>query len=262
MTTLPTTSTDVTDREPRPMHLYDDLVDWYDLVDPVEDHADEAAVYRALLEGAVDGPATTLLELGCGAGNNAWHLAPRFRCTLTDCAPAMLERSRRQNPGSEHALGDMRTLRLGRTFDAVLVHDAICYMTTEDDLRAAARTAWEHTRPGGAVVFAPDFVRETFHEGTELIEGEDAPGSGGRALRGLAWVFDPDPTDTTYVVDYAFVLREGVTSRVVHDRHVEGLFPTSTWLEVLGSVGWEAEVSEHDLGDGLTGTLFVARRLR
>jgi len=43
----------------------------------------------------------------------------------------MLELSRTINPEAEHILGDMRTLRLGRTFDAVLIHDAICYMTTE-----------------------------------------------------------------------------------------------------------------------------------
>ena len=242
------------------MLLYDDLVDWYDLVDPVEDHEDEATVYRALLEGAVDGPASTLLELGCGAGNNAWHLKARFHCVLTDLAPAMLERSRRQNPECEHALGDMRTLRLGRTFDLVLVHDAICYMTTEDDLRAVVRTAWEHTRPGGAAVFAPDFVRESFHEGTEPLEGDDE--ASGRAMRGLAWIVDPDPTDTTYLVDYAFILRTGTESRVVHDRHVEGLFATSTWLDVLRSVGWTVEVSRPDLGDGYTGTVFVARRPR
>ena len=30
----------------------------------------------------------------------------------------------------------MRNVRLGRTFDAVFVHDAIMYMTTEVDLRA------------------------------------------------------------------------------------------------------------------------------
>jgi hypothetical protein len=29
--------------------------------------------------------------------------------------------------------GDMRTTRLGRQFDAVFVHDAVCYMTTEAD---------------------------------------------------------------------------------------------------------------------------------
>ena len=41
----------------------------------------------------------------------------------------MLELSRTLNPDCEHLEGDMRTLRLGRTFDAVLIHDAVMYMT-------------------------------------------------------------------------------------------------------------------------------------
>ena len=47
----------------------------------------------------------------------------------------MLALSRALNPECEHLAGDMRTLRLGRVFDAVFVHDAVCYMTTRADLR-------------------------------------------------------------------------------------------------------------------------------
>ena len=61
----------------------------------------------------------------------------------------------------------MRTVRLGRTFDCVFVHDAVCYMTTEHDLRAAIATAAAHCRPGGVVLMAPDYVRETFRPGTD-----------------------------------------------------------------------------------------------
>ena len=73
--------------------------------------------------------------------------------------------SRTLNPGCEHVLGDMRTLRLGRTFDAVFAHDAVMYMATEDALRACMGTAFAHTRPGGVAVFVPDFTRETFGRG-------------------------------------------------------------------------------------------------
>lgn len=41
----------------------------------------------------------------------------------------------------------MRTVRLGRTFDAVFVHDAVDYMTSEDDLRHVIETAFVHCRP-------------------------------------------------------------------------------------------------------------------
>jgi hypothetical protein len=237
--------------------LYRELVPWYRLVDPPADHADEAASYQAALERAASGPAETLLELGAGAGHNASHLKRRFRCTLTDLSEPMLALSRELNPECEHALGDMRTLRLGRTFDAVLVHDAVMYITNEEDLLAAARTAFLHTRPGGAALFAPDYVSETFLEKTDLIAGAD----GGRALRALEWSWDPDPSDGTFVTEFAFLLRDGGGVTAVHDRHVEGLFPRATWFRVLGGAGYEVETVERPVGEGEVDEVFLCRRL-
>src|SRR5947199_313515 len=79
-------------------------------------------------------PVHEVLELGSGGGHNAVHLKARFTMTLVDLSAGMLDMSRRLNPECEHHQGDMRTVRLGRTFDAVFVHDAVDYMLTEDDL--------------------------------------------------------------------------------------------------------------------------------
>jgi len=240
-----------------PPLLYRELVPWYRLVDPPADHRDEAASYQAAIERAASPKPEGLLELGAGAGHNAFHLKRRFCCTLTDPSEEMQALSRDLNPECEHVAGDMRSLRLGRTFDAVLVHDAVMYVTTEDDLLAAARTAFAHTRPGGAAVFAPDCVRDTFRESTDVLAGEE----GTRALRGLEWQWDPDPTDDTFLVEYAFLLREGVSVRMVHDRHVEGLFTTATWQRVLASVGYRVETFERPLDDdGETDKVFICGR--
>ena len=236
--------------------LYGELVPWYRLVDPPGDHRSEAASYQVALERSAAFRPETLMELGAGAGNNAFHLKRRFRCVLTDLSPQMQALSRELNPDCEHITGDMRTLRLGRTFDAVLVHDAVMYMTTEPDLLAAAKTAFEHTRPGGAAVFAPDFVRERFKERTEIIAGED----GIRALRGLEWQWDPDPFDDMALVEYAFLLREGEQVKAIHDRHVEGLFPEATWRRVLGGAGYQVATWERPLDDGTLDEVFVCRR--
>jgi SAM-dependent methyltransferase len=163
------------------VRLYGDLAPWFHLLTAPEDYAAEAERYRRLILDAVP-DARTLLELGSGGGNNASHLRADFACTLSDVSPQMLDLSRRLNPGCEHVLGDMRTLRLGRTFDAVFVHDAIAYMATEDDLRDCLRTAFAHTRPGGIALFVPDFTRETFAPGTSH-GGHD--GADGRSLRYL-----------------------------------------------------------------------------
>ncbi|MEO6222121.1 MAG: class I SAM-dependent methyltransferase [Vicinamibacterales bacterium] len=236
--------------------LYGELVSWYVLLDPPEDHRVEVAGYRAVLERAVTGSLETLLELGAGAGNNAVHFKEHARCTLTDLSDDMLGVSRARNPECEHVLGDMRTLRLARTFDAVLVHDAIAYMTTRDDLRAAAETAFLHTRPGGAALFAPDCVRETFQELCELEGGDD----GERSLRCVMWTWDPDSDDETYRVDFAFLLRDSSGVRAVHDEHVEGLFARATWHEILTGVGYAVERVAGGVESGRPEELFLCRR--
>ncbi|MCG8458620.1 MAG: class I SAM-dependent methyltransferase [Holophagales bacterium] len=222
------------------MKLYAELAHWWPLLSAPADYAEEAAFYQRILLEACERPVRTVLELGSGGGNNASHLKRRFDLTLVDMAPGMLELSRELNPDCEHVLGDMRDVRLGREFDSVFVHDAIVYMTTEDELRQAVETAWVHCRPGGAALFAPDHVRETFEPSTD-DGGHDGEGGSPRSLRYLEWTWDPDPDDTTYLVDYAYMLREADgTVRVEHDRHVEGLFGRSDWLRVLEEVGFRA----------------------
>jgi hypothetical protein len=236
--------------------LYRELAPWYRLVDPPGDHADEAAVFRAAFERAASPRPETLLELGAGAGHNALHLKGRFRCTLADPSEPMQALSRELNPECEHVAGDMRSLRLGRSFDTVLVHDAVVYMTNEADLTAAARTAFAHTRPGGAAIFAPDCVRETFRDAAQLIAGDD----GGRSLRGLEWSWDPNPADDVYTVEYAFLLREPSGVRAVHDRHLEGLFARTVWRRVLADAGYRVEPLERPIGDGVSDEIFLCRR--
>ena len=235
--------------------LYTELAGWWRLVSPTEDYADEAAFFAGLFraEGV-----RTILELGSGGGNVAWHLKGEFDLTLTDVSAGMLAESRRQNPELEHVEGDMRSLRLGRTFDGVLIHDAIMYMTSETDLRAALLTAHEHCKPGGMAVIAPDFVAETFRPET-AHEGTDA---GGRAVRYLEWTWDPDPDDTEVNYELVFALREGDDLRAVVDRHVVGVFPRATWLRLLSDVGFEATSIQDPSTGGERAEVFLARRPR
>lgn len=170
----------------------------------------------------------------------------------------MLEASRRLNPECEHRLGDMRTLRLGRQFDAVLIQDAVGYMNNEADLRAAIGTAYAHCRRGGVALFCPDFTRETFTAGTAHagVDGD------GRAIRYLEWTWDPDPGDDRYCVDFAYLLREGEGVRVVSDRHLLGLFSRATWENAIAGVGFQffAEPFRHSsLPDG-SHEVFIGRK--
>ena len=238
--------------------FYGDLAVWWPLISPPEEYVEEAAEVAALL-GSAAIPVREVLELGSGGGHNAVHLAARFAMTLVDLSEDMLAVSRRLNPESEHRRGDMRTLRLGRTFDAVFVHDAVDYMTSEADLRQAIETAFVHCRPGGLAVFVPDHTLETFAASSDHGGSDDADG---RGVRYLEWTWDPDPADTWTLTEYAFLLRDTRGSvRVVHETHRTGLFSRDVWLRLLAEAGFDPEsVTERTTEDRTPRELFVGRR--
>ena len=181
-------------------------------------------------------PGDAVLDLGSGGGHNAAHLKATLACTLVDLAPAMLGLSRRLNPECEHAQGDMRSVRLERVFDCVLVHDAVSYMASRAQLASAIATAFEHTAPGGVALFQPDFVAETFEAGTETGGSDGAE----RGLRYLEWRWIPEGRQESYLTDMAYLLRdEGDAVEVLHDRHMMGLFSRAAWLELIAAAGFE-----------------------
>ena len=200
----------------------------------------------------------TLLELGCGGGHMLSHLAERFITEAVDISPQMLEISQRLNPQTLHHLGDMRTIRLGRAFDVVAIHDAVNYMTTEDDLRQAIATAETHLNPGGLLLLAPDCVQETF-TGPRVVEwtkeAED------QSVTFIEYMAKPRPGATTAESVFIFVIDEGGELRVEVDRHTGGLFPTETWLSLLKAAGLDAEyIQTNAYEGGFGGNLFVGRK--
>lgn len=223
--------------------MYSEIADWWQLLSRPEEYEEEAGFFsRTLIEVAGESP-KTVLELGSGGGNNASHMKKDFEMTLVDLSPHMLEVSKKLNPECEHLVGDMRTLRLEREFDAVFIHDAIDYMTSAADLAAAVETAFVHTRPEGVALFCPDHIRENFKPSTEH-GGSDADG---RGLRYLQWTWDPDPHDSRCTVDYSYLLRDRDGSvRVLHDRHECGLIGAEEWKSTLDSVGFSASILPYE----------------
>jgi SAM-dependent methyltransferase len=235
--------------------LYAELASWWHLLSAPAGYAEEAAFCCRVLTEACDEPPQTVLELGSGGGNNASFLKAHFHMTLVDRSAGMLAASRGLNPECDHVQGDMRTVRLGRLFDAVFVHDSIMYMTSERDLRSAMQTACVHCRPGGAALFVPDHTYESFRPSTRH-GGNDGEK---RSMRYLEWTYDPDKTDTTTVTDFAYLLREeDSTVRVEYDRHVCGLFSRNDWLGLLREVGFEVDV----IRDSYDRELFVGLKKR
>jgi ubiquinone/menaquinone biosynthesis C-methylase UbiE len=226
--------------------LYTKYAQWWPLLSHPSEYIEEAAVYRQIIMEHSEVIPKTILELGSGGGNNAYHLKKHFKMTLVDLSKQMLMVSQALNKDCEHIRGDMRTLRLDRTFDVVFIHDAIDYMQNIDQLRNAITTAYIHLRPGGLALFVPDHTKETFVS-SSAHGGNDSERKG---LRYLEWVVDEDPNDCVYSTYMVYLLKNGNTikgSRV--DHHLWGLFPRKEWLSLMKAVGFKGKAIPFELSD-------------
>lgn len=111
------------------------------------------------LTGAA-GAARRILDLGCGTGGHAALLARRGHVvTGVDRSADMIDRAQRKarlmatpNPVDFH-VADIRTARIGQSFDAVIMMFAVLgYQITDSDIIATLQTARTHLKPGGRLL--------------------------------------------------------------------------------------------------------------
>lgn len=237
--------------------LYGDLAHLWPLVSPPEEYAEEAGHWRTTLRELLGPGRHRILELGVGGGHNLSHLTADFEATAVDASEGMLAHSRRLNPSVTHHLGDMRRVRLGERFAAVLIHDAIDYMLTEADLGAAIVTAAAHLEPGGVLVMAPDHLLDSFQGPVVDHRTHSAEGV---QLTYYEYAYDPDPSDTTMETLYTYFIQQGGRLEIEHDRHITGLFPKSTWVHLITEAGFSFEERlYHLLEDDTEYPLLVGR---
>ena len=134
---------------------------YYNLLYQDKDYAGESAYIKSLIARHLPG-AANILDLGCGTGRHDLLLAEMgFNVTGVDMSQEMLAEARShlpsiasQPPSVNFIQGDIRTVRLERTFDLVIsLFHVISYQTTNDDLAAAFATARAHLKPGGILIF-------------------------------------------------------------------------------------------------------------
>jgi len=222
--------------------LYHELSYLWPIISPPSEYAGEAESWRRILINKLGQAKRLILELGAGGGHNLSHLTKHFQATAVDISPQMLSLSQQFNPDVQHYLGDMRTVRLSQTFDAVLIHDAIGHMLTEADLRATFATAKAHLSPGGLLLIAPDWVKEEF-EGPQLFYWTRSGSRGNKELSVTIqeYLHDPDPKDSQIESIYSYLIQSEGSVRIERDVHVNGLFPVSTWMGLLDEAGFNAE---------------------
>ena len=239
--------------------LYNDLAELFPIITPPEHYKEESDQWRQLLRSHLGPGRHRILELGVGGGHNLSFLSGEFDATAVDISPQMLALSQNLNPTVRHILGDMRSVYLGETFKAVLIHDAISYLTCQKDLHATIATAARHLEPDGILIMAPDYFQETFipNRVSSFVNHRDD-----LTVTFIEHTWDPDPDDTEIEVNMFFLIMKNGKMQVEEDKHILGLFPRAVWNEVLESEGFAVEwvpCPHHE--DGLTGWLITAQRV-
>lgn len=225
------------------------------IISPPEEYGSEAAFFGDVIREELGPGRHKLLELGVGGGHNLSHLTDDFDCTAVDLSPAMLALSKGLNPGVEHHVGDMRNIRLERTFDTVLVHDSASYLLTEQDLTETFATAAAHLRPGGVLMVAPDWFQETFPDG--WVYNWDRQ-QGDIEVNIQEVMVDPDPSDTQVESTYTYTIKKAGVTTVEVDTHITGLFSIQTWSDLMGQAGFRVEARTLPPNEGGYGSwLFI-----
>lgn len=226
--------------------LYSDLAWTWPIICPPERYAEGAELWAKLINKHSKNPVNTLFNIGCGGGCEDLTLKKYFRITGVDISENMLSLARILNPEVSYLQDDMRRIRLKEKFDAVIITDAIGYMTTEVDLGLAFLTAYEHLKPGGVFVTLAERAAEHFQQNETRFSKHVADDV---ELSFIENYYDPDPSDTTLEATFIYLIRRKGTLEIHDDHHLAGIFSLDTWLEVLGKAGFDTHMEQVKLSD-------------
>jgi len=122
----------------------------------------------------------------------------------------------------------MRTLRLNRQFDAVVIPDSIDYMASQNDLRLAIQTAVAHLKTSGVLLVVAK-TEETFQNNNFSYTGEKDGVHVTLLENNYINPFRPN----TYEATFMYLIRQQGELTIHTDHQVLGLFSQATWEKVF-----------------------------
>jgi SAM-dependent methyltransferase len=127
----------------------------YDALYADKDYRGECDLLERAFATYASSRVATILDLGCGTGVHAHELARRgYEVVGVDRSEAMLESARRGTTTAAFMQGDLRSVDLGRPFDAVVLLFAVLgYQLSNADVLAGLATARHHLEQGGLLGF-------------------------------------------------------------------------------------------------------------
>jgi SAM-dependent methyltransferase len=214
------------------------------------DYAAQAERTRAI--ALTNAPAaTSLLDVGCGTGEDLRHLRRHFDVVGIDLAAPMVDIARTKLPDLPFHVGDMREFSLGRRFDVVTcIYSPVGYLPSREALADGVRNMVAHLAPGGVLLVEPFIFRENWDGGHLVHETYELDGR--QVLRMGKWTTAGDRV----AVEMNYLVGDDDGVRHFVDRQVLTLFSQAEYENAFVAAGCAVEF----LSDGFADRgLFVAR---
>ena len=168
------------------MKVFDFYSAYYDLLYQGKDYGGEVDYIASLIQAHGSGSIHSILELGCGTGAHAYHLAQKgFKIHGIDLSDKMISEANNKKTGEyqkvseqlEFKVGNVCQYRSGQSFDAVIsLFHVMSYQTSNAQLNDAFATAADHLSEDGLFLFdfwyGPAVLTDLPHERTKALEND------------------------------------------------------------------------------------------
>lgn len=220
--------------------MYDKSARIYDLLyvgTGIKDYGAEAADLRGIIHAA-NPNAHTLLDVACGTGAHLAELRRWYTVEGVDLSPAMLAVAKTRLPGVPLQIADMRTLDLGKSFDAVIcLFSSIGYVNDPAEMRSTIGRLAAHVAPGGVLILdgwiRPEEWRDDFRGDPDIAHDDE--------VMVVRLSFTQRKGNVTEL-DMHHLMRTGAGIEHFSEFHRLGLTPTEDYVSAVDNAGLSARV--------------------